>query len=85
MLKISIRLTATTKPENPDSLISMRRPTPAKTPVSTIPAAKEINHAGKYEPKTSIEGTCFWAELQLPKNGSRISSIRIATRGNFER
>jgi hypothetical protein len=47
ILKIRIRLTATRKPGKPDGLISMRRPTPAAIAVSTIPAANEINHAGK--------------------------------------
>jgi hypothetical protein len=47
ILKIRIRLTATRKPGKPDGLISMRRPTPTAIAVSTIPAANEINHAGK--------------------------------------
>jgi hypothetical protein len=84
-LKIKIRLTAITKPGNLDSLISMSRPTPAAAPVSTIPAARAINQAGKYQPKTSIEDTCFWGELQLSKNGSRISSVRLTNGRNFER
>jgi hypothetical protein len=86
MLKISIKLTATRKPGKPDGLISMRRPTPPATTVSTIPAANEINHAGKYDPKTSSEGTRFCGE-QLTKKGIsiKISSLRVLTERNFER
>jgi hypothetical protein len=47
MLKISIRLTLRRKPQKPDGLISMIRPTTPAITVSTIPAAKETNHAGK--------------------------------------
>jgi hypothetical protein len=47
MLKIRIRLTLRRKPQKPDGLISMIRATPPAIMVSTIPAAKEINHAGK--------------------------------------
>jgi len=47
MLKIKIRLTLRRKPQRPDGLISMIRATPLAITVSTIPAAKEINHAGK--------------------------------------
>jgi hypothetical protein len=86
MPKIRIRLTVTRKPGKPDGLISMRRPTPPATRVSTMPAANEINHAGKYDPKTSIDGTCFWGEPQLAKNGTsiKISSFRIVAERNLE-
>jgi hypothetical protein len=47
MLKIRIRLTLRRKPQSPDGLISIIRATPPAITVSTIPAAKEINHAGK--------------------------------------
>jgi hypothetical protein len=47
MLKIRIRLTLRRKPQRPDALISIIRPTPPAMTVRTIPAAKEINHAGK--------------------------------------
>jgi hypothetical protein len=47
MLKIRIRLTLRRKPQRPDGLISIIRATPPATTVNTIPAAKEINHAGK--------------------------------------
>jgi hypothetical protein len=47
MLKIRIRLTLRRKPQRPDGLISMIRATPPVITVNTIPAAKEINHAGK--------------------------------------
>jgi hypothetical protein len=47
MLKISIRLTLKRKPQKPDGLISMRRPRATAITVNTMPAAKEINHAGK--------------------------------------
>jgi hypothetical protein len=47
MLKIRIRLTLRRKPQRPAGLISIIRATPPATTVSTIPAAKEINHAGK--------------------------------------
>jgi hypothetical protein len=47
MLKIRIRLTRTRKPGKPGTLISMRPPTATAMTVSTIPAANEINHAGK--------------------------------------
>jgi len=47
MLKIRIRLTLRRNPKKPDGLISMRRPTPPAIKVSTMPAAREINHAGK--------------------------------------
>jgi hypothetical protein len=47
MLKIRIRLTFRRKPQRPDGLRSMIRATPPAITVSTIPAPKEINHAGK--------------------------------------
>jgi hypothetical protein len=47
MLKIKIRPTFTRKLRKPDGLISMRRPKPPAITVRTIPAAREINHAGK--------------------------------------
>jgi hypothetical protein len=47
MLKIRIRLTLRRKPQRPDGLISISRANPLAMTVSTIPAAKEINHAGK--------------------------------------
>jgi hypothetical protein len=47
MLKIRIRLTLRRKPHRPDGLTSTIRATPPAITVSTIPAAKEINHAGK--------------------------------------
>ena len=47
MLKIRIRLTLRTKPQKPDGLMSMIRAIPTAMTVSTIPAAKETNHAGK--------------------------------------
>ena len=47
MLKIRIRLTLRRKPQMPGGLISMRRPKATAIKVSTIPAANEINHAGK--------------------------------------
>jgi hypothetical protein len=47
MLKINIRLTLSRKPQNPEGLISMRRPTAPAITVSTTPAVNEINHAGK--------------------------------------
>jgi hypothetical protein len=47
MLKIRIRLTLRRKPQRPDDLISIIRATPPAITVSTTPAAKEINHAGK--------------------------------------
>jgi hypothetical protein len=47
MLKIRIRLTLRKKPHRPDGLTSTIRATPPAITVSTIPAAKEINHAGK--------------------------------------
>jgi hypothetical protein len=47
MLKIRIRLTLRRKPQRPEGLISRIRATPPAITVSTIPAAKEINHAGK--------------------------------------
>ena len=80
MLKIRIRLTRTRKPRKPGSLILMRPPTATAMTVSTIPAANEINHAGKYDPNTSIDGTCRSGELQLPKEktATKISSVRIA-------
>jgi hypothetical protein len=87
MLKIRMRLTATKKPGKPDGLISMRRPTPTTIAVSTTPAANEINHAGKYDPKTSIDGTRLSEEPQLSKKGTsiKISSCRIVIRRNMER
>jgi hypothetical protein len=47
MLKIRIRLTPRRKPHRPDGLISMIRATPPATTANAIPAAKEINQAGK--------------------------------------
>jgi hypothetical protein len=47
MLKIRIKLTLRRKPHRPDGLTSIIRPTPLAITVSTTPAAKEINHAGK--------------------------------------
>ena len=47
MLKISIRLMLRRKPQKPEGLISIRRPTATVITVSTTPAANEINHAGK--------------------------------------
>ena len=85
MLKINIRPTFTRKLRKPDGLISMRRPKPPAITVRTIPAAREINHAGKYDPKTSIDGTCFWGEPQLSKKSTpiKISDFRMGTEKDF--
>jgi hypothetical protein len=47
MLKIRIRPTLRRRPHRPDGLISTIRAIPPAITASTIPAAKEINHAGK--------------------------------------
>jgi hypothetical protein len=47
MLKINIRLTSTIKRRKPEGLMSIKPPTALATTVSTIPAANEINQAGK--------------------------------------
>jgi hypothetical protein len=59
----------------------MRRPAAPAITVSTTPAVNESNHAGKYDPKTSIDGTCLSKEPQLAKKGTpiKISSVRVVT------
>jgi hypothetical protein len=47
MLKMSIRLMSTIKRRKPEGRILIKPPTALATTVSRIPAANEINHAGK--------------------------------------